>query len=72
MPSSKLKGSICVIYLIKKELEYIYLNRELSNKFRPTNCICEARDLELVRPLLMTKNTEILVLNEITASALGA
>ena len=38
-------------------------------KFQPTNCICEARDLGLVRPLLMTKNTEILVLNEIIASA---
>ncbi len=41
-------------------------------KLRPTNCICEARDLGLVRPLLMTKSTENLVLNEITASALGA
>ena len=38
-------------------------------KLQPTNCICEARDLELVRPLLMTKNTEILVLNENIASA---
>ncbi len=36
---------------------------------RLTNCICAARDLELVRPLLMTKSTEILVLNEIIASA---
>ena len=46
--------------------------REFLKKWQPTNCICEARDLGLVRPLLMTKNTENLVLNEITASALGA
>jgi len=36
---------------------------------QPTNCIYAARDLELVRPLLMIKNTENLVLNEIIASA---
>ena len=39
---------------------------------RLTNCICEARDLGLVRLLLMTKSTEILVVNENIASALGA
>jgi len=37
-----------------------------------TNCICEARDLGLVRPLLMTKSTEIFVVNENIASALRA
>jgi len=38
-------------------------------KLQPTNCICEARDLELVRRLLMTKSTEIYVANENIASA---
>ncbi len=36
---------------------------------RITKCICEARDLELVRPLPMTKSSEILIVNENIASA---
>ena len=39
------------------------------NWFCPTKRICAARDLAIVRPLPMTKNTEILLMNEITASA---
>jgi len=46
--------------------------REFLKKWQPMNFICEARDLGLVRRLLMTKNTEILVLNEIKASGLRA
>ena len=46
-----------------------FVNEMLSEKLQLTNCICEARDLGLVRPLPMTKNTENLVLNEIKASA---
>ena len=41
----------------------------VPQELQPTNCICEARDLRLVRPLLMTKNTEIFVVNANTASA---
>jgi len=37
-----------------------------------TNCICEARDLGLARPLLMIKNTEIFDVNENIANAIGA
>jgi len=44
----------------------------IFNVLQLTNCICEARDLGLVRLLLMTKSTEILVVNENIASALGA
>ena len=44
-------------------------NCRVTEKLQATNCICEARDLGLVRPLLMTKSTEIFVLNEIIASA---
>ena len=44
-------------------------NCRVTEKLQATNCICEARDLKLIRPLLMTKNTENLVLNEMKASA---
>jgi len=44
-------------------------NCRVTEKLQATNCICEARDLGLVRPLLMTKSTEKFELTEIIASA---
>jgi len=44
----------------------------LESRLQLTKSICEARDLELVRPLPKTKSTEILLMNEMPASALGA